>query len=64
VDFALYQQRLEKFEFEMTTLRLPGTHTPGSELLDLLRQQGGKTPRTRATWGIKSPAVDALLRRS
>ena len=29
VDFALYQQRLQKFEFDITSLAYPGTNNPG-----------------------------------
>ena len=62
VDFALYQQRLDKFEFDITTINFPGTHNPGQQLADDLRQQGGRRPRVRATtWASSSPAVDALI---
>lgn len=62
VDFALYQQRLQKFQFEITTLAYPGTHTPGQEFADIFGSQAADTEDSGNLAGVKSPAVDALLR--
>jgi microcin C transport system substrate-binding protein len=63
VDFALYQQRLQKFEFEITTLAYQGTHTPGQEFVDLFGSKAADTEDSGNHAGIRSPAVDALLDR-
>lgn len=63
VDFALYQQRLQKFEFEITTLAYQGTHTPGQEYADLFGSKAADTEDSGNHTGVKSPAVDDLLAR-
>ncbi len=61
VDYALYQQRLQKFQFEITTLAYPGTHTPGQEYADLFGSKAADTEDSGNLSGVKSSAVDALL---
>jgi len=61
VDFALYQQRLQRFEFEITTLAYAGTHTPGQEFADLFGSKAADTEDSGNHAGVKSPAVDAIL---
>ena len=63
VDFALYQQRLQKFEFEITTLAYQGTHNPGQEFADLFGSKAADTEDSGNHAGVKNPAVDALLER-
>ncbi len=63
VDFALYQQRLQKKEFEIISINFPGTHTPGQEYLDLFGSKSADIEDSGNYTGIKSPAVDDLLRR-
>lgn len=62
VDGALYQQRMDDFNFEMVSLRIPATLTPGSELLERFGSKAAKTPGSANYWGIQDPAVDALIR--
>jgi len=61
VDFSLAQQRMENFDFELTTRRIPGTTAPGSELLERFGSEAAKTPGSSNAWGIANPAVDALV---
>ena len=63
VDFALYQQRLQKFEFDITTLAYQGSHSPGQELADLFGSKAADTEDSGNHTGIKNPAVDALIAR-
>lgn len=63
VDFALYQQRLQRFQFEVTTLAYAGTHTPGQEYADLFGSKAAVTEDSGNLAGVQSPAVDALLAR-
>ena len=63
VDFALYQQRLQKFEFDLTTINFPGTHNPGQEYADILGSKAARTEDSGNYMGVSSPAVDALIAR-
>lgn len=61
VDFSLSRQRMETFDFEMTTTRIPGSTAPGSELLERFGSQAAKTPGSSNAWGVADPAVDAIV---
>lgn len=61
VDFSLSQQRMDNFDFEMTTRRLPGSTAPGGELFELFGSRAAVTPGSANIWGIADPAVDALV---
>ncbi|HXD39379.1 MAG TPA: extracellular solute-binding protein [Ramlibacter sp.] len=61
VDFALYQQRLDKFEFDVTTINFQGTHNPGQQLADIFGSKAADTENSGNYMGVKSPAVDALV---
>ncbi|RZL48837.1 MAG: ABC transporter substrate-binding protein [Variovorax sp.] len=63
VDFSLAQQRMEDFQFEMTTTRLPGSTAPGGELIERFGSRAATTPGSSNLWGIADPAVDALLQK-
>ena len=63
VDFALYQQRLQKFEFDVTTINFPGTANPGQDYADLFGSQAADTEDSGNLSGVKSPAVDSLIAR-
>lgn len=63
VDFALYQQRLQKKEFEVISLNILGTHTPGQDYVDLFGSKSADVEDSGNYTGIKSPAVDALLQK-
>ena len=63
VDFALYQQRLQKFEFDITSLAYQGTHNPGQEFSDLFGSKAADQEDSGNHTGTKHPAVDALIGR-
>jgi microcin C transport system substrate-binding protein len=63
VDFALYQQRLQKFDFDITSLAYGGTHNPGQEFADLFGSKAADMEDSGNHTGIKNPAVDALVAR-
>ncbi len=63
VDFALYQQRLQKFDFEITSLAYQGTHTPGQEFADLFGSKAADVEDSGNHAGVKSPAVDDMVTR-
>lgn len=61
VDFALYQQRLQKFDFDITSIAYGGTHNPGQEFADLFGSQAADTEDSGNFSGVKNPAVDAFI---
>jgi len=61
VDFALLQQRLRSFNFDITSLAYGGTHNPGPEYADLFGSKAADTEDSSNMAGVKSPAVDAII---
>ncbi len=61
VDFALYQQRLQKFEFDITSLAYGGTHNPGQEYADMFGSKAADQEDSGNLSGVKSAAIDALI---
>ncbi len=61
VDFALYQQRLQKFDFDITTIAYAGTANPGQEYADLFGSQAADTEDSGNLAGVKSEAVVSII---
>ncbi|ARU05359.1 ABC transporter substrate-binding protein [Comamonas serinivorans] len=61
VDFALYQQRLQKFDFDITSIAYQGSINPGQEYADLFGSQAADVVDSGNLAGVKNPAVDALI---
>lgn len=61
VDFALYQRRMDRFEFDMTTVRYLGSPSPGNELRDRFGSAAASVEGSDNAWGVRSAAVDALI---
>ena len=61
VDFALYQQRLQKFDFDITSIAYGGTNNPGQEFADLFGSQTADTEDSGNFAGVKNPAIDAFI---
>jgi microcin C transport system substrate-binding protein len=60
-DFALIQKRLDVFDFDLFTVRFPGSEAPGSELVDRFGSGSADVEGSSNLIGVKDPAVDALL---
>ena len=60
-DYALYQKRLEEYDFEMTTMKFPDSQSPGNELWDRFGSQAALTKGSDNIIGVQSPVVDALI---
>jgi microcin C transport system substrate-binding protein len=60
-DFAVYQKRLDAFDFDTTTIRMADVQVPGSEQIDRFGSKAADTPGSDNVIGLKSPAVDAIL---
>lgn len=63
VDFALYQQRLRTFDYDIISLNFQGTHNPGSEYADIFGSEAAKTPDSGNYTGLANPAIDRLITR-
>jgi len=62
VDFALYQQRLQKFDFDITSIAYQGTNNPGQEFADMFGSQAADVEDSGNFVGVKNPAVDAMIK--
>lgn len=60
-DFALIQKRLQVFDFDLFTVRIPGREAPGAELVDRFGSPSAGTEGSSNLIGVKDPNVDALL---
>lgn len=60
-DYALYQKRLEDFDFDMVSIRYPDSQSPGNELRDRFSTEAADTPGSDNLFGLKSRAVDKLV---
>jgi microcin C transport system substrate-binding protein len=63
VDFSLAKQKMDIFDFELTTTRISGSNAPGGELLEYFGSAAAATPGSANIWGLADPAVDALLQK-
>lgn len=63
VDDAQYVRRLQDFDFDIVSLSLSGSPTPGDELRLLYGSEAAQTKGSRNLSGISSPAIDAILER-
>jgi microcin C transport system substrate-binding protein len=61
VDYALYQQRVDQYDFDIITLNVPGTHNPGQEYAELFGSAAADVEGGYNFVGLKSPAVDAII---
>lgn len=62
VDYALYQERMDRFDFDLTTIAFQGTNNPGQQLLEIFGSKAAKTESSGNYMGVSTPAVDALLK--
>ena len=62
VDYALSQQRMDNFDYEVTSINMPPlADMPASTLRDVFGSQAAKTPGSSNYSGISDPVVDALI---
>lgn len=61
VDFALYQERIDKHDFDLLSIAYGGTHMPGQDYIDIFGSKAADTEGSNNYPGIKSEAVDGLL---
>jgi len=61
VDPAIYQRRLNDFDYDMTGVVYGASNSPGNEQLDYHSCQAAQTPGSQNWAGLCDPAVEALL---
>ncbi len=60
-DRALFQKRLEAFEFDMTSAGFYAGRSPGNELIDRFSSRSADINGSDNVVGLRSPAVDHLV---
>jgi microcin C transport system substrate-binding protein len=60
-DYAVYQKRLDAFDFDVTTIRMPDVQVPGSEQIERFGSKAADTNGSDNMIWLKSPVVDAVL---
>ena len=61
VDAAQYNARMAQFDFDMASMRLGGSRTPGDDLRVVYGSEAATNPGSRNIAGIADPAVDAMI---
>lgn len=63
VDTALYQRRLDTYDFDMVVAGFGQSQSPGNELMGMFHSSSAHQEGTRNLIGIDNPVVDALVER-
>lgn len=61
IDVALYQRRMNAFEFDMTVISYGQSQSPGNELREFFGSEAAEREGSRNYCGIRHPAVDAMI---
>ncbi len=61
IDPTQYQNRMQNFDFDMTTSVMGQSDSPGNEQRDFWTSQKADQPGSRNLIGVKDPVVDALV---
>ena len=61
LDFAVYQKRLDAFEFDATIIKFPDSQVPGTDQVEQFGSKSADVTGSSNMGGLKSPAVDAIL---
>ena len=63
VDVALYQRRLDTFDFDMVVEQFGESQSPGNELFSRWSSASADQEGSNNIMGLKNPVVDALLKK-
>ncbi len=63
VDYALIQKRLDAFDFDVTSVRMPDVQIPGTEQVSRFGSKSADEQGSDNLAGVKSKAVDAILQK-
>lgn len=61
IDVALYQRRMNRFDFDMTVVSFGQSQSPGNELREMFGSQSANREGSRNYCGVDHPAVDAMI---
>ncbi len=61
IDAAQYQNRMNEFDFDVTSLAIGQSDSPGNEQRDFWGSSKADMPGSRNYIGIKSPVIDELM---
>lgn len=61
LDYALIQKRIDAFDFDMTSVRLPDVQVPGTEQVSRFGSRYADEAGSDNLLGVKSPAIDSIL---
>ncbi|MFW6041795.1 MAG: extracellular solute-binding protein [Guyparkeria sp.] len=61
IDVALYQRRMNRFDFDMTVTSFGQSQSPGNELRDMFGSEAADREGSRNYCGIDNPVVDAMI---
>lgn len=61
VDPALYQRRMDTYDFDMIVAAFGQSQSPGNELIGMLHSSSAEQEGARNLMGIQNPVVDALV---
>jgi microcin C transport system substrate-binding protein len=62
-DPALFQKRLDDFDFDVTVALYSASQTPGNELIERFTSASAKEPGSDNLAGIHDPVIDAIVQR-
>jgi microcin C transport system substrate-binding protein len=61
IDPALYQRRIDKFDFDMTVAGFGQSQSPGNEQINMFHSSSASQEGSRNLIGIADPVVDAMV---
>ncbi len=61
IDVALYQRRMNRFEFDMTVVSYGQSQSPGNELREMFGSESAQREGSRNYSGVDDPVVDAMI---
>jgi microcin C transport system substrate-binding protein len=61
VDSALYQRKVDTFDFDMVVHVYPQSQSPGNELMGMFHSRAADQEGSNNVVGIRNPVVDALV---
>ena len=61
VDSALYQRRMDNFDYDMVVAGYNQSQSPGNELMGMFHSSSADEAGSRNLMGLKNPVVDALI---
>jgi microcin C transport system substrate-binding protein len=63
VDYALIQKRLDAFDYDMTSMRMPDVQIPGTEQISRFGSKYADQQGSDNLAGVKSKAIDTILQK-